>query len=149
MVNGEPYERLAAPNQSLADFLRDDLRLTGTKVACGTGDCGACSVLLDGKLVTSCLVLALEANDTHVITVEGLMNDGHPSSIQEEFVAAGAVQCGFCTPGFVVATHALLRERPHPTEVEIRAGLAGNICRCTGYVKIIQAVKAAAERDEQ
>jgi aerobic carbon-monoxide dehydrogenase small subunit len=143
-INGEQLRRSVPPNQTLADFLREDLGLTGTKIACGTGDCGACTVILDGSTVTSCLVLALEVAGGRVTTVEGLTPDGAPSVIQEELVASGGVQCGFCTPGFVVAAHALLAENPHPTEQEIRAGLAGNICRCTGYMKILEAVKNAS-----
>lgn len=143
-VNGEQVGRSVDSTRTLADFLREDLFLTGTKIACGTGDCGACTVLLDGITVTSCLVLALEASGGRVTTIEGLTPDGVPSVIQEELVASGGVQCGFCTPGFVVAAHALLTENPHPTEQEIRAGLAGNMCRCTGYMKILEAVKNAS-----
>ncbi len=145
-VNGEPLRRLVPANRTLADFLREDLDLTGTKIACGTGDCGACTVILDGATVTSCLILALEAAGGRVTTIEGLTPDGVPSVIQEELVASGGVQCGFCTPGFVVAAHALLNENARPDEQEIRAGLAGNICRCTGYMKILEAVKNASLR---
>ena len=145
-VNGKPLRRIRTANRTLADFLREDLDLTGTKIACGTGDCGACTVILDGATVTSCLILALEAAGGRVTTIEGLTPDGVPSVIQEELVASGGVQCGFCTPGFVVAAHALLNENARPDEQEIRAGLAGNICRCTGYMKILEAVKNASLR---
>jgi carbon-monoxide dehydrogenase small subunit len=145
-VNGEELRRFVPSHRTLADFLREDLGLTGTKIACGTGDCGACTVLLDGSTVTSCLILAVEAAASRVTTIEGLSRDGAPSVIQEELVASGGVQCGFCTPGFVVAAHALLAENPQPDEQEIRAGLAGNICRCTGYMKIVEAVRNASVR---
>src|SRR5579884_130027 len=143
-INDEVVERSVPASELLADFLRNDLLLTGTKVACGTGDCGACTVLLDGKIIPSCLVLAVEVDGHCLQTVEGFVKDGRPSPVQEALACVGGVQCGFCTPGIVVAAHALLREHPRPTEAQIRAGLAGNLCRCTGYVKIIQAIQVAA-----
>ncbi len=128
--------------ESLLHVLRERLRLPGSKNACEQGECGSCSVLLDGELVCACLVLALQAHGREVVTIEGLA--GHP--IQEAFLEAGAVQCGFCTPGLIVATHDLLRRNPDPTEDDVREALAGNLCRCTGYAKILDAVRLAAER---
>ena len=143
-VNGEAREVEVWPGESLLYALRERLGLPGSKNACEQGECGSCSVLLDGALVCACLVLAAQADGHGVVTVEGLAqgDDLHP--VQSAFVEAGAVQCGFCTPGFVVATHDLLRRTPNPTEPEIREALAGNICRCTGYAKIIDAVRLAA-----
>lgn len=143
-VNGQQYERSVEPRRSLADFLRDDLELTGTKKGCETGDCGACSVIWNGMLVNSCLVLAVEVNGGEVATVEGLAGGAGLDPVQEAFVQEGGLQCGFCTPGMLLATRALLDERPEPTVDEIRQGLLGNICRCTGYAHIIRAVQAAA-----
>ncbi len=139
-VNGDKVEFLADPRDTLLDGLRDQLGLTGTKEGCGTGDCGACSVQLDGVLVCSCLVLAAEAQGKQVKTVEGLANgtDLHP--LQRKFIEHAALQCGFCTPGILVAADALLKQNPDPTESEVRFWLAGNLCRCTGYDKIIRAV---------
>jgi carbon-monoxide dehydrogenase small subunit len=131
---------------SLLAVLRENLDLPGSKNACEQGECGSCSVYLDGSLVCACLVLGGQAQGREVVTVEGLASDGVLHPVQEAFLEAGAVQCGFCTPGFVVATHDLLTRTPHPTTVEIREALAGNICRCTGYVKIIDAVHLAADR---
>jgi len=146
MVNGQHVERDVAPDLRLLDFIRESLHLTGTKEGCGEGECGACTVLMDGKAVNSCLVLALQADGTEIITVEGLA-DGHAlHPIQQAFVETGAVQCGFCTPGFIMATYALLQGTPDPSEEEILAGLEGNLCRCTGYSKILEAVKLAAIR---
>jgi aerobic carbon-monoxide dehydrogenase small subunit len=144
-VNGEPYEALVQPNSSLLDVLRDQLRLTGTKRGCDAGDCGACTVIMDGRPVNACLVLALKAQGRQIITIEGL-SDGPDKldRIQQAFVEQGAIQCGFCTPGMIVSTKALLDRNPNPTEEEIKSGIAGNLCRCTGYVKIIEAIKAAA-----
>ena len=145
-INGEAVEFLCEPYQSLLECLRDVLQLTGTKEGCNDGNCGACSVLLDGRLVNSCLVLGVEAEGRSVTTVEGLA-DGHTlHPIQQAYVETGAVQCGFCTPGFIMATYALLKETPDPSEEEILAGLEGNLCRCTGYSKILDAVKLAAVR---
>lgn len=144
-VNSEPVEFLCDPNQTLLDVLRDELGKTGTKEGCGTGDCGACSVTLDGRLVCSCLVLGVEAQGKAVGTVEGIANaDGlHP--IQQKFLENAALQCGICTPGLIVATKALLEKDPNPDEKTIRYWLAGNLCRCTGYDKIVRAVQDAAK----
>ena len=145
-VNGEIREVDDVwPGESLLYVLRERLGLPGSKNACEQGECGSCSVYVDGSLVCSCLVLAGQAEDREVVTVEGIGSGGevlHP--VQRAFVDAGAVQCGFCTPGFVVATHDLLRRNPHPDEAEIREALAGNLCRCTGYEKILDAVRLAA-----
>ena len=143
-VNGDAVEFLADPRDTLLDCLRDQLGLTGTKEGCGTGDCGACSVQLDGVLVCSCLVLGAEAQGKSVQTVEGLASgpDLHP--LQRKFIEHAALQCGFCTPGILVAADALLARNPDPTETEVRYWLAGNLCRCTGYDKIIHAVMDAA-----
>jgi aerobic carbon-monoxide dehydrogenase small subunit len=144
VVNGEPVEFLASPTQTLLDALRDGLGLTGSKEGCGSGDCGACSVLLDGRLVCACLVLAPEAQGRRVDTVEGLAVGGRLHALQQQFLQHAALQCGFCTPGFLVAAKALLDRNPDPSETEIRFALAGNLCRCTGYDKIVRAVQAAA-----
>jgi carbon-monoxide dehydrogenase small subunit len=128
-------------------LLREKLQMTGTHSSCEMGDCGACTVLMDGKAVASCLVLAAEADGAELLTVEGLSRNGELDPVQRAFVKAGASQCGFCTPGMVMATKGLLAKNPHPTEDQIRHGLAGNICRCTGYVKIVDAVQSVAERD--
>ena len=145
-VNGRRIERDVEPDLRLLDFIRESLHLTGTKEGCGEGECGACTVLLNGRAVNSCLVLAPQAADANIITVEGLA-DGHAlHPIQQAYVEVGAVQCGFCTPGFIMATYALLQANPDPSEEEILAGLEGNLCRCTGYSKILEAVKLAAVR---
>lgn len=144
IVNGEEKELLCRAEQTLLDALRDDLGLTGTKEGCSTGDCGACSVLLEGKLVPSCLVLAAEASGRSVTTIEGIAEGAALHPIQQKFLEHAALQCGICTPGFIVATRALLEENPDPTEAEARYYLAGNLCRCTGYDKIIRAVLDAA-----
>lgn len=143
-VNGDAVEFLADPRDTLLDCLRDQLGLTGTKEGCGTGDCGACSVQLDGVLVCSCLVLGAEAQGKAVQTVEGLAHDGELHPLQRKFIEHAALQCGFCTPGILVAADALLAQNPDPTETEVRYWLAGNLCRCTGYDKIIHAVMDAA-----
>ena len=145
-VNGQLIERDVDPDLRLLDFIRESLHLTGTKEGCGEGECGACTVLMDGKAVNSCLVLALQAADANVITVEGLAEGHALHPIQQAYVETGAVQCGFCTPGFIMATYALLQETLDPSEEEILAGLEGNLCRCTGYSKILEAVKLAATR---
>ena len=145
-VNGERRESEVWPGESLLFALRERFGLPGSKNACEQGECGSCSVLLDGVLVCSCLVLAGQADGHEVVTVEGLVEEGRPHRVQEAFVEAGAVQCGFCTPGLVVATVDLLAQRPDPTEDEIREALSGNLCRCTGYAKIVDAVRLAAER---
>jgi len=144
-VNGEKVECDVDPQIRLLDLIRDRLHLPGTKEGCGEGECGACTVLLDGKPVVSCLVLAAQANGKDILTIEGLAQGDRLHPIQRAFVEAGAVQCGFCTPGFIMSTYALLKENPHPTEEEIRTALEGNLCRCTGYAKIVDAVNRAAE----
>ena len=143
-VNGDAVEFLADPRDTLLDCLRDQLGLTGTKEGCGTGDCGACSVQLDGVLVCSCLVLGAEAQGKTVATVEGLSDGAELHPLQRKFIEHAALQCGFCTPGILVAADALLARNPDPTETEVRYWLAGNLCRCTGYDKIIHAVMDAA-----
>ena len=143
-INGEPVEFLASPEQTLVDVLREDLDRTGTKEGCSTGDCGACSVLLNGRLVCACLVLAVEAEGAEVTTIEGIGSDDGLHPIQEKFLEHAALQCGICTPGYIVATKALLEKHPDPDEETIRYWLAGNLCRCTGYDKIVRAVQDAA-----
>ena len=143
-INGEPAEFLAEAHESLLDVLRNTLNLTGSKEGCGSGDCGACSVLLDGRLVCSCLMLAAEAGGHEITTIEGIATGDHLHPIQTAFLQNAALQCGFCTPGFIVATKALLDQNPNPSETEIRYWLAGNLCRCTGYDKIVRAVVDAA-----
>jgi carbon-monoxide dehydrogenase small subunit len=143
-VNGEPREADVWEGESLLFLLRERLELPGSKNACEQGECGSCSVLLDGTLVCACLVLAAQADGHDVVTVEGIGSDGRLHRVQEAFVEAGAVQCGFCTPGLVVATVDLLRRSPQPSDDEIREALSGNLCRCTGYQKILDAVRAAA-----
>ena len=144
-VNGEPREADVWGGESLLFALRERLGLPGSKNACEQGECGSCSVLLDGKLVCACLVLAAQADGHEVVTVEGLAENGELHAVQDAFVRAGAVQCGFCTPGLVVATVDLLARIPHPSNDEIREALSGNLCRCTGYAKIFDAVRIAAE----
>jgi aerobic carbon-monoxide dehydrogenase small subunit len=143
-VNGEARETEVWPGESLLYALRERLGLPGSKNACEQGECGSCSVLLDGALVCACLVLAVQADGHDVVTVEGLVDDGRLHRVQEAFIEAGAVQCGFCTPGLVVATADLLAHNPAPSEYEIREALSGNLCRCTGYTKIFDAVRLAA-----
>lgn len=145
-INGQHVERNIDADTRLLDFIRESLHLTGTKEGCGEGECGACTVLMDGKAVNSCLVLAMQADGANVITVEGLALGHALHPIQQAYVETGAVQCGFCTPGFIMATYALLQDTPDPTEEEILAGLEGNLCRCTGYSKILEAVELAASR---
>lgn len=142
-VNGEACEFLCEPGQVLSDVLRNNLNLTGTKEGCTTGDCGACSVLLDGALVCACLVLAVEAEDRTIDTIEGVAADGKLHPIQQKLLEHAGLQCGICTPGIVIASKALLEKNPQPTESEVRYWLAGNLCRCTGYDKIIRAVMDA------
>lgn len=143
-VNGDPVEFLADPRETLLDCLRDHLGLTGSKEGCGTGDCGACSVQMDGVLVCSCLVLGVEAGGRSIDTIEGMATGGDLHPLQRKFIEHAALQCGFCTPGILVAARALLDQNPDPTEQEVRYWLAGNLCRCTGYDKIIRAVMDAA-----
>ena len=144
VVNGDPVEFLSEAGTTLLDALRDQLGLTGSKEGCGSGDCGACSVIMDGRLVCSCLVLAVEAEGRRVETIEGLADGGTLHPLQQKFLEHAALQCGFCTPGLLVASKALLDANPDPTESEARYWLAGNLCRCTGYDKIIKAVMDAA-----
>jgi aerobic carbon-monoxide dehydrogenase small subunit len=144
-VNGDEYEYLCEPGQTLVDVLRNELELTGTKEGCSTGDCGACSVILDGELVCSCLVLAVETDGKEVETIEGMANGDQLHPLQRNFLELNGLQCGICTPGVLVAAKALLERNPNPTETETRFWLAGNLCRCTGYDKIVRSVMAAAE----
>ena len=145
-VNGEKRKAEVTPSIRLLDLLRDDLGLTGAKEGCGQGECGACSVIMNGKLVASCLILAPQADGADIITVEGVKKGNALHTIQKSFIEAGAVQCGFCTPGMILATKNLLDKNPDPSSEEIKRGLSGNICRCTGYAKIFDAVKIAAEK---
>jgi aerobic-type carbon monoxide dehydrogenase small subunit (CoxS/CutS family) len=144
-INGTERSLDVAPYHTLLQVLRDDLGLTGTKECCSQGECGSCTVILNGQAVNSCIVLAVEADGGEVTTVEGLSQEGTLSPIQQAFLDTGAVQCGFCTPGMIMSAHYLLMHNPHPTEEEIREGISGNLCRCTGYGKIVEAVQAAAE----
>jgi len=144
-VNGDPVSLAIEPHLTLLELLRDTLGLTGAKEGCGAGNCGACTVLLDGEPVNACLLLAVEAEGGQVITIEGLTDNGDLHPVQEALVAHGGLQCGFCTPGMVLSSVALLKHNPRPTEAEIRDALAGNLCRCTGYDKIVRAVQAAAQ----
>jgi carbon-monoxide dehydrogenase small subunit len=145
-INGDPVEILCDDDQSLLDALRDEVGLTGAKEGCGTGDCGACSVILDGQLTCSCLVFAPEAEGAEITTVEGLAHDDRLHPLQQCFLEGAALQCGVCTPGFLIAAKALLDKNPNPTETEVRYALAGNLCRCTGYDKIVRAVQDAAAK---
>jgi carbon-monoxide dehydrogenase small subunit len=144
VINGDPVEFLCQPNVSLLDVLRDELNMTGTKEGCGTGDCGACSVTLDGRLVCSCLVLGVEAQGKTIQTIEGMANGETLHVLQRKFLEHAALQCGICTPGFLIAARSLLERNNNPTEEEVRFWLAGNLCRCTGYNNIITAVLEAA-----
>lgn len=144
-VNGVPRHLDVDPGLRLIDVLRDQLDLTGTKEGCGEGECGACTVILEGVAVNSCLVVAHQARGKHVITVEGLAQDGHLDALQKAFIKEGAIQCGYCSPGMLMSSKALLLKNPHPSEPEIRDAIAGNLCRCTGYTKIVKAVLAVAE----
>ena len=144
-INGDPAEFLCDGGQSLLDALRDEVGLTGAKEGCGTGDCGACSIVMDGRLLCSCLVLAPEADGRTISTVEGMASGDDLHPLQQSFLEGAALQCGVCTPGFLMAARALLDRNPDPTETEVRYGLAGNLCRCTGYDKIVRSVLAAAK----
>lgn len=144
-VNGEEFSVDVEPYWTLLDVLRRELGLTGTKKGCDHGDCGACTVLIDGKAVNSCLVLAVAAEGKEIITIEGLARDGDLHPLQKAFIEYGAIQCGYCSPGMILSAKALLDENPHPAEEEIRKNIAGNLCRCTGYVKIVEAITAVAE----
>lgn len=144
-INGQPVEAAAAPNMTLLAFLREEIGLTGAKHGCGLGDCGACTVIMDGQPVNSCLVLAVQAQGKDIITIEGLAENGKLHPIQRAFVDKGSIQCGFCTPGMILSAKALLDQNPKPTEKEIRTAISGNLCRCTGYQKIVEAIQEAAE----
>ena len=143
-INGNPVEFLCETEQTMLDVLRDELYLTGTKEGCGSGDCGACSITVNGRLVCACLMLGVEAQDQSVDTIEGMANGEHLHVLQQKFLEHAALQCGICTPGMLVAAKSLLERNPDPTEEQVRFGLAGNLCRCTGYNKIVEAVLAAA-----
>jgi carbon-monoxide dehydrogenase small subunit len=143
-LNGDPMQAMVADNINLLDFIRDTLGLTGTKKGCEEGECGACTVLLDGKPVNSCLCLARELDGHELLTVEGIAQGNQLSPIQQQFIEKWALQCGYCTPGMIMSAKALLDSNPNPTEYEIRDAIAGNLCRCTGYVKIVEAIAAAA-----
>ena len=145
-INGEAITTEVDPSISLAQFLRDNLYLTGTKIGCGKGECGACTIIMDGKSVTSCIIPVMRAEGAVIQTIEGVAKNGKLHPLQEEFINQGAVQCGFCTPGMIMSAKALLDENPEPKKEEIREALGGNICRCTGYVNIERAVEAAAQR---
>jgi carbon-monoxide dehydrogenase small subunit len=146
-INNDDYEIAVDPWRTLNELLRDELNLTGTKLGCGTGDCGACTVLIDGKSVNSCLTLAVEVDGKEVTTIEGLAESEESlDPVQEAFIEKGAVQCGFCTPGMIMSTKFLLSNNPNPTKLEIKKALDGNLCRCTGYYKIIEAIEYASEK---
>ena len=144
-INGKTYEADLDPATRMVDVLRDTFYLTGTKEGCGEGECGACTIIMDGKAVSSCLVLAGQAESANITTIEGLSIDGELSRLQRAFVECGAIQCGFCTPGMIMSAKALLDRNQHPSEQEIKTAISGNLCRCTGYQKIIQAIKSASE----
>ena len=144
-VNSEQHEVIVRPRESLLDVLRNKLNLTGTKKGCNEGDCGACTVLMDGKSVNACLVLAVEAEGRKIMTVEGMADGPNLHPLQEAFIKCGGFQCGFCTPGMLMSAKALIDENPDPTEEEIRKGISGNLCRCTGYAKIVESIKEAAQ----
>jgi len=144
-VNGETYELAIEPHRTLLEVLRENLSLFGTKKGCDEGTCGSCTVLIDGKPVLSCLTLALDARDKAITTIEGVAKDGVLDPVQKAFIDHGAIQCGFCTPGMIITAKSLLEKNPKPTEREIREAISGNLCRCTGYVKIIEAIKSVAE----
>jgi len=149
-LNGHSLEAGVEPHWTLLEFLRDRMELTGTKEGCGEGECGSCTVLINGKAVNACLFPILEADGTEVVTIEGLIKeDGSLHPLQQAFINQGAVQCGFCTPGMILSAKALLDETPHPTEDEIRSALAGNFCRCTGYAQIIQAIQSVGGYEEK
>jgi len=145
-INGKKRKVETTPSTRLLDLIRDDLHLTGTKEGCGKGECGACTVIMNGELVTSCLILAPQADGAVITTIEGVGDGENLDPVQEAFIETGAVQCGFCTPGMILAAKKLLEENPHPTEEEIKRGISGNLCRCTGYQKIFDAIKLAANR---
>jgi len=148
-VNGELYDVVVEPQESLLDVLRNKIGLTGAKVGCKAGHCGTCTVLVDGKAIHSCLLLAMQARNKDISTIEGLANGENLHPLQLAFVEKGAVQCGFCTPGMIMSAKELLDERPEPTEEEIKMAIAGNLCRCTGYTKIIEAIQAVSQKRGQ
>ncbi len=145
-INDKEYEVAVSPNQTLVDLIRNDLELTGTKKGCELGDCGSCTVIMDGKPVNSCLVLAVQANGKKITTIEGVANGEKLHPVQEAFVEHGAIQCGFCSPGMILSGKSLLESNPKPTELEIRTAISGNLCRCTGYQKIVEAIKDVSEK---
>jgi carbon-monoxide dehydrogenase small subunit len=145
-INGESYDVVIAPYRTLLDVLREELRLTGSKKGCDAGDCGACTVLLDGKPVNSCLVLAATVQDAQILTIEGLAQNGKLHPLQQAFINEGAVQCGFCTPGVLMSLKALVDQNPTPSPEEVKTAMAGNLCRCTGYSKVFKAVTAATRQ---
>jgi carbon-monoxide dehydrogenase small subunit len=147
VVNGKSTEVQIAPDELLVDVLRDRLGLTGTKVGCNEGECGACTVIMEGKAVLSCLIPAMRAQGKQITTIEGLSDEDSLHPLQQAFVEHGAVQCGYCIPGFIMSAKALLDQNPHPTRDEIKEAVAGNLCRCTGYVKILEAIESVAKRD--
>ena len=144
-VNGESYEVAVEPNRTLLKVLREELRLTGTKQGCDDGACGCCTVLMDGRPVLSCLVLAADAQGKEILSIEGMAQDNRLHPLQEAFIQHGAIQCGFCTPGMLLSAKALLEDNPEPTKEEVKRGMAGNLCRCTGYIKITEAILAASQ----
>ena len=146
-INGKEYELAVAPNMTLADLLREELLLTGTKKGCELGDCGTCTVIMNGKAVNSCLVLAVQASGKEITTVEGLETEKGLHPLQEKFIENGAIQCGFCTSGMLLSAKTLLDKNPKPDELEIRTAISGNLCRCTGYQKIVESIKDASEMD--
>lgn len=145
-VNGELYKLAVEPYRTLLDVIRNELELTGTKEGCSMGECGSCTVLLNGKPVNSCLILAVDADGKEILTIEGLAEGTKLHCLQEAFIEHGAIQCGFCTPGMILSAKALLDENPHPEEWEVREAIAGNLCRCTGYIKIIEAILSAVQK---
>jgi len=149
VVNGEKVQELVDPTMTLLDFLRINLKLFGAKVGCGEGECGACTIIMNNRAVNSCLILAVEAQGANILTVEGLSKNGKLSILQQEFIKQDALQCGFCTPGFLMSARALLDRNPNPTVEEVKEGIAGNLCRCTGYQSIIDAILSAAKRERE
>ena len=144
-INGKDHELAVSPNQTLADVIRDEIGLTGTKKGCEVGECGACTVIMDGKPVSSCIVLAVQANGRTILTIEGMETDKGLHPLQQAFVDKGAIQCGYCTSGMILSAKALLDRNAHPDESEIRMAISGNLCRCTGYQKIVEAIKSVSE----
>lgn len=145
-VNGEDFEVLIDPHKTLLEVLREDLGMTGTKRGCDIGTCGACTVLIEGKPYLSCLTLAVDVQGKKILTIEGLAQDGEPHPLQKAFVRKGAIQCGFCTPGMILTAKAFLDENPHPSEEEVKKAISGNICRCTGYIKVVEAILSVTEK---